>query len=140
MCWLTHIYLLSASENLRIVVQIFSGINGMGGGVLLTPSLWSRWGGGAPKNGDTASSPLWLDRLIGDTNERFRCYIIIINGEEVWARKTLLSLVDPGSTTSYIFPLLTLQEVGRIEFKAQHHDGCLSRPYFPSLSKGVTAS
>ena len=81
-----------------------------------------------------------LSFLLGEFNELFCCYIIVTRDRR---GKTLLSLVDPGSATISIVPVLPLLEVRRIAFMAQQHVGCPSRhgsggsgggpscPYFP---------
>ena len=57
-------------------------------------------------------------------NECFHCYIFITNGEEGWARKNILSLVDPDSATISIVPELTIQEFSRLLFMAGQRARC----------------
>ena len=110
-----------------------------------TAPLWSRLWGGTLINGDTASSPSWLDSWMNV----FFYYIVITNIEEVWSRWNSYITFIP-SQRHYLHCTCTSPSgCGNLAFPYQQLSGCPSRhssggsgrgPFFPSFPMGVTES
>ena len=111
-----------------------------------TPSLWSKWGGGALINNDTASFPSWLKSQMKVFSAVTLSWKTIKRDGRI---KNLLSLVYLGSTPISIVYKLPLHELGCLVFISQqcavfpscHGSGGSNRgPSLPSLPRMVMAS